>query len=203
MTDAEKMQYLEFAHPDDLCTMNQILEIRNDNREGFVSQETITEETHYAFMEKHRENYYVYGWPMHCGCIDEVVGFVGVVNDDIRFAVRKEWQGKGIGKILLTFIKEKYPNAVGKVKINNAASAKAFTKAGFQVWFTDEDFLYFSSKNVGSLSSEELHKLYNKYLMRCFYCSNVSTSSIDGLAVCSKCRPEYDKECEETHARFN
>lgn len=172
----------------DTCTIDQILEIRNLTREGFVSQETISKEEHYDFMDKHSKDYYVLGFKMSCDCcIDTVVGFVGVVDGDIRFAIRPEYQGRGLGKKLLNFIKEKYPDAIGKVKINNSASSFAFTKAGFQVWFVDDQFIYFSSKNVGSLSSDELHELYNKYLMRCVYCGSVCTKTIDGLAVCTGC----------------
>lgn len=174
------------------CSIDQILEIRNLTREGFVSQETITKEEHYAFMDKYSKDYFVLGYEMSCGCIDEVVGFVGVVDGDIRFALRPEYQGHGLGKKLLNFIKEKYPDAIGKVKLNNSASSFAFTKAGFQVWFADDQFIYYTSKNIGSLSSTELHKLYNKYLMRCFYCSTVSTSCKDGIAVCKKCLSTHE-----------
>lgn len=175
------------------CCIDQILEIRNLTREGFVSQETITKEEHYAFMDKYSKDYFILGYPMPCVCcIDEVVGFVGVVNGDIRFALRPEYQGKGLGSKLLSFIKEKYPDAIGKVKLNNSASSFSFTKAGFQVWFSDDQFIYYSSKNVGDLSSIELHELYNKYLMRCFYCSTVSTSCENGIAVCAGCKNKYE-----------
>lgn len=185
--DLENLQ-IQSAEECLMCCRDQILEIRNLTRDGFVSQETITKEEHYKFMDKYVKDYFIIGYPLPCvSCIDEVVGFVGVVDGDIRFAIRPEYQGRGLGKKLLNFIREKYPDAIGKVKINNSASSIAFTKAGFQVWFSDERFIYFTSKNVMSLSATELHNLYNKYLMRCVYCGSVCTKTIDGLAVCAGC----------------
>lgn len=126
-----------------LCCRDQILEIRNLNREGFISQETITKEEHYTFMEKYGKDYFIIGYPLPCVCcIDEVVGFVGVVDCDIRFSIRPEYQGKGLGTKLLNFIREKYPNAFGKVKKDNISSQKAFEKANYNK-FEADDFIYY------------------------------------------------------------
>lgn len=185
--DINKLKYLKITKIEDNCSIDNILEIRNLTRDGFISQETITKEEHYNFMNKYSKDYFVIGYTLPCGGMDEIVGFVGVVNGDIRFALRPEYQGYGLGKKLLLFIKEKYPNAIGKVKINNAVSSFAFIKAGFQAWFSDDQFIYYTSKNIGELTSTELHELYNKYLVRCISCSSVMTETKEHV-LCYRCR---------------
>ena len=58
------------------------------------------------------------------------LGYVGVIDNDIRFCVEPACQGLGIGTYMLRFVKDKFPDASGKVKVNNTASKKAFEKAG-------------------------------------------------------------------------
>lgn len=140
-----------------------ILWLRNKQKDGFVQQHEISKEEHYEFMTKYGENYYVVGTPLPCDYyFDNCYGFVGVVNNDIRFAVHPDCQNKGIGTFMLKFIKERYPEAIGKVKHDNIASSYAFTKAGFQVFHSDEQFCYYTSKNIGFLETSELRKLINE-----------------------------------------
>lgn len=108
---------------------NFILKLRNDEqiKKGFISQEEISSKQHENFMLKNSENYFI------C-LIDEVpVGFVGCVNNDIRFAVSSEHQGKGVGKFMISFISNNYPDGFAKVKIENHASLKCFTENGFKI----------------------------------------------------------------------
>ncbi len=60
-------------------------------------------------------------------------GYVGVINDDIRVATHPDFQKLGIGKAMITFISEKFPNSFAKIKINNISSLMLFEKSGFSV----------------------------------------------------------------------
>jgi GNAT superfamily N-acetyltransferase len=106
-----------------------ILELRNNNKIklGFISQEEIKKAEHHNFMKINNENYYI------CLYENTPAGFVGIVNNDIRFAVDERFQKKGIGNFLISFIKDKYPNAQAKVKVENQSSLKCFEKNSFKI----------------------------------------------------------------------
>ena len=69
-------------------------------------------------------------------------GYIGVINDDIRICTHPNFQGKGVGKFMLREIMKIFPNAYGKVKINNEASRKLFSSVGFK-----EKFIIFEYAN--------------------------------------------------------
>jgi RimJ/RimL family protein N-acetyltransferase len=111
-----------------------ILDIRNENCEGFGDSSIIPIATHHAYMFKNYSNYLV--------CIEEteeskrvneeVVGFIGHVENDIRLATKKTHQNKGVGKFMVEAFIEKFPNSFAKVKINNEASRRLFESCGFR-----------------------------------------------------------------------
>jgi len=103
-----------------------ILDIRNDNREGFGDPSIIPTATHHAYMFKNFSNYLV--------CVDscEVIGFIGHVENDIRLATKKTHQNKGVGKFMVEAFMKKFPNSFAKVKINNEASRRLFESCGFK-----------------------------------------------------------------------
>ena len=110
--------------PCDVSYWQFVLELRNSVREWFASNDVIPTDEHVQFMRQYAPDYYI-------ALVDgKPVGFVGVVNNDIRFAVLPEYQGKGIGTCMLKFIHEKYPAAIGRIKKENVASRKAFEKVG-------------------------------------------------------------------------
>tara|TARA_B100001939_G_C16883414_1_gene591973 strand:+ start:842 stop:1231 length:390 start_codon:yes stop_codon:yes gene_type:complete len=103
----------------------RILEIRNLVRKSFINSSIISYETHTAFMEKNHESYIVairYG---------EVVGFAGVVDNDVRVAVDPKYQKRGIGKKLLNEIVSIFPNCEAKIDLQNKASLSLFESCGF------------------------------------------------------------------------
>ena len=116
-----------------------IRKLRNnpDVKKGFVNQEHITVPAQQSYMSWHWDNYYV--------AVDggETVGYCGVVDDDIRFCVHPDSQGKGYGSKMLDFLAETYPLAIGKVKHGNVPSSKAFGYAGYDLFKEDEEFLYY------------------------------------------------------------
>jgi len=111
-----------------------ILDIRNENCEGFGDSSIIPIATHHAYMFKNYSNYLV--------CIEEteeskrvneeVIGFIGHVENDIRLATKKTHQNKGVGKFMVEAFMEKFPNSFAKVKIDNEASRRLFESCGFR-----------------------------------------------------------------------
>ena len=105
--------------------------LRNDKRvlNGFIESTYITPEMQIKYMNKYSDCYRI-------GIIDtHPVGFVGVIEDDIRICTHPNYQGKGVGKFMLKEIMNIFPTAYGKVKIDNEASKKLFSSLGFKEKF--------------------------------------------------------------------
>ena len=116
------------------CTKNYwefVRVLRNDKRvlDGFIKSTHITTEMQINYMNTHSQYYRV-------AVINNIpAGYVGVIKDDIRICTHPDFQSQGIGKFMLTEIMKIFPNAYGKVKINNEASRRLFLKAGFKEKF--------------------------------------------------------------------
>ena len=95
-------------------------------REGFIQQEYIHEEYHKAYMEAWGDCFFI------CLYKGEPVGYVGIINKDIRVATHPDFQGKGVGTFMINAIMKEYPDSEAKVKIENEASLKLFEKCGFK-----------------------------------------------------------------------
>lgn len=114
---------------------NFILQLRNENRFVFKNTEIITKEEHKSFMEKYGTSYKI--------CLLKVdfeevpVGFIGVVDGDIRLCVDSTYQRMGIGEFMLREILKDGKDYSTMIKVENEASLKLFKKCGFDV-----DFLY-------------------------------------------------------------
>jgi len=102
--------------------------LRTDSevQQGFIYQGSITSEQQKAYMQKHGENYYI------CLYNGEPAGFIGIVDEDMRLAVKKEYQKRGIASFMLTEIMKLNINFVVRVKKDNIASIKFFEKNGFK-----------------------------------------------------------------------
>lgn len=98
----------------------------DENIYGFVNQEKITEQQQNEYMSKHEQFYYV------CLLGDDPVGFVGVINDDIRVATRPGYKKMGVAKFMINEIMKIFPNAIAKIKSNNIASIALFKSCGFE-----------------------------------------------------------------------
>ena len=102
--------------------------LRNDERvlEGFIKSTHITPEMQNQYMSTHSQFYRV-------ALINNTpVGYVGVIEDDIRVCVHPDFQGRGIGKFMINKCLEIWPTAFVKIKINNIASLKLFESCGYK-----------------------------------------------------------------------
>jgi|TARA_R100000306_G_scaffold54796_2_gene52176 GNAT superfamily N-acetyltransferase len=103
-----------------------VRDLRNVLREGFICQKIIDKDSHYKYMEKYSDNYYI-------GLEGNTpVGWVGEIDNDIRVATHPDHQKKGIGQFLINSLMEIHPEAHAKVKIENTASLKLFEACGFK-----------------------------------------------------------------------
>lgn len=98
-------------------------------RQGFIQQKQITPEEHTRYMKKNSKFFYI--------CIDkgEFLGYVGVIEHDIRVATHPKHQKKGVAKFMINEIMKIRPNAFAKVKLENEASLKLFESCGFKKKF--------------------------------------------------------------------
>jgi GNAT superfamily N-acetyltransferase len=101
--------------------------LRNDERvkDGFIKSTYITEDMQEAYMTVHYKYYKI-------ALIDNApVGYVGVIEDDIRVCVHPAFQKRGVGKFMINECMKIWPNAFAKVKIGNDASMNLFKSCGF------------------------------------------------------------------------
>ena len=104
----------------------RLLRMHPETREGFLEEANITEEDQIKYMENHQYNYYI------CLLYGSPVGYIGVVDDDIRLCTDPDFQGMGVGSFMLSKIKKLYPQATGKILKQNLASQRAFDKCGIE-----------------------------------------------------------------------
>lgn len=97
-----------------------------DNILGFINQNYITEEEQLEYMKKYNNFFKI------CLFENEPVGFIGVIDNDIRVATKPEYKNKGIGKFMVNEIMKLFPDAVAKIKLNNISSIKLFESCGFE-----------------------------------------------------------------------
>lgn len=100
-----------------------------ENISGFVNQSPISDTDQIKYMNENKDSYFI------CLYENEPVGFVGVINDDIRVATKPDMKNRGIGKFMINEVLKLYPNAFAKVKINNDASINLFESCGFKKQF--------------------------------------------------------------------
>jgi RimJ/RimL family protein N-acetyltransferase len=94
--------------------------------EGFIAQRDITPKQQEKYMLKYNDCFYI------CLNEHEPVGYVGIIDDDIRVATHPSYQGKGVGTYMINEIINLNPTAIAKVKVDNQASLKLFESCGFK-----------------------------------------------------------------------
>jgi GNAT superfamily N-acetyltransferase len=116
--------------------------LRLDQRvsEGFIETKQISPEDQVKYMLVRQQDYRV------ALIGEEPVGYVGVVDEDIRICTHPDAQGKGVGKFMLAEIQKIWPNAHAKIKHSNIASKQLFVSADFELYRSDEEFDYYKRK---------------------------------------------------------
>ena len=102
--------------------------LRNDERvkDGFIKSTYITEDMQEAYMTTHYKYYRI-------ALFDNApVGYIGVIEDDIRICVHPAFQKRGVGKFMIEESMKIWPSAEGKVKLGNEASMNLFKSCGFK-----------------------------------------------------------------------
>jgi GNAT superfamily N-acetyltransferase len=84
---------------------------------------------------------------MICLSGEEPVGFVGVVDNDVRFAVTPSMKNLGIGAFMINELKKINSNLLAKVLLDNKSSQKVFEKCGFFLEKEDKIFKYYKYVN--------------------------------------------------------
>ena len=111
-----------------------------DNIDGFLERVQITPEQQIKYMEKYDKCYFI------CLNGETPVGFIGVVDDDIRVCTNHQNKGQGVGYFMLTEIMKLYPDAKAKILEKNVASINLFKKSGFVVMETKDGMHYLKNK---------------------------------------------------------
>jgi len=95
-------------------------------RQGFVQQNEIDSIEQARYMLKYNSNFWI--------CLDNEtpVGYVGIIDNDIRVATHPDFQGQGIGTFMIVEVMKINPLAYAKVKLENEASIKLFERCGFK-----------------------------------------------------------------------
>ncbi len=106
-----------------------IRNLRNneDVSHGFIQKSNITEDQQKKYMSIHGHNYYI------IKSDENIVGFIGDVENDIRICVHPDYQNNGYGTQAIIEFNKLYPNSYAKIKSDNDQSKKAFEKAGYKI----------------------------------------------------------------------
>jgi GNAT superfamily N-acetyltransferase len=115
-----KKEYYEFVRE---------MRMHPENVAGFLEEADITPEDQIEYMKKHGKDYFI---ALSHG---EPVGYVGVIDNDIRICTHPMYHGTGVGKFMLSEIVKLYPQATGRILKDNVASRKLFDfcKVPYQV----------------------------------------------------------------------
>lgn len=108
-----------------------VRQLRNNDKvqTGFIETKYITKAAQKEYMNKFQLNYRV------CLMGENPVGYIGVIEEDIRICTHPDYQKRGIGKFMLKEAFKIWPNAHAKIKESNLASKKLFESAGFEYEF--------------------------------------------------------------------
>lgn len=108
-----------------------IRNLRNDKRVNgeFIEDTYVSEKQQIEYMKKYSSCYRI-------ALLDgNPVGYVGVIDNDIRICTHPDYQGMGVGKFMLNNCMKIWPHAEAKVKISNIKSLKLFETLGFSKQF--------------------------------------------------------------------
>jgi RimJ/RimL family protein N-acetyltransferase len=119
----------------------RLMRVLPENQKGFLEKVDITEDQQEKYMQKYNDCYYL------CLQNETPLGYVGVVDNDIRVCTDPTYQKTGAGTFMLDEIMKIYPEATAKILKDNVASLNLFKKCDFTIVNSD-DMLYFLNKKV-------------------------------------------------------
>jgi len=96
---------------------------------GFIQQNEISFDDHVRYMQKNSQYFYI------CLDNDVPIGYIGVIDRDIRVATHPDHQGKGVAKFMVEELMKGHPDSFAKVKLENEASLRLFESCGFKKKF--------------------------------------------------------------------
>jgi len=99
------------------------------NADSFINNSEITLQNQIDYMEQHLNDYFV------CLSQQKPVGFIGVVQGDIRLAIDQDFRNKGVATFMVNEISKLFPGASAKIKTSNVASIALFESVGFERQF--------------------------------------------------------------------
>lgn len=149
------MENLQFKKVGNNSSSREYVRIlRNYYKDYFINNQEIDLETHENFMNLHSEHYYLLTKevpPYDINNLDKtnelLIGFIGVVDGDVRLAVHPLFLKQGYGKKMLEFITKEYPNCHSKVKKDNASNLFLFERSEDFIEYNEcNDYFYFKSK---------------------------------------------------------
>jgi GNAT superfamily N-acetyltransferase len=115
----------------------RFLRTTDENIKGFINQSPINTLQQKKYMEKHEKDYFI------CLSGETPVGFGGIVDNDIRFAVSPHYKNKGVGTYIIKELSKVNKNITAKVLLNNIVSQKVFEKNNFFLYHQDSEFKYY------------------------------------------------------------
>jgi ribosomal protein S18 acetylase RimI-like enzyme len=99
------------------------------NADSFINNNEITLQNQIDYMEQHLKDYFI------CLSQQTPVGFIGVVQGDIRLAVDHDFRNRGVATFMVNEISKLFPGASAKIKTSNVASIALFESVGFKRQF--------------------------------------------------------------------
>ena len=99
------------------------------NADSFINNNEITFQNQIDYMEQHLKDYFV------CLSQQTPVGFIGVVQGDIRLAVDHDFRNRGVATFMVKEISKLFPEASAKIRTSNVASIALFESVGFERQF--------------------------------------------------------------------
>jgi dTDP-4-amino-4,6-dideoxygalactose transaminase len=126
VNDYAKQQGLVLKHVEAEHEIEEIRRICNAQGESLLCKGVIEIDTHHAFMQRHMKTYRV---AIKDG---KVVGFVGHVDNDFRFACDPSCARQGVAQFMWNEFRKEYPDVTVQVNRDNKASMSFFSKQGFK-----------------------------------------------------------------------